>query len=125
MKFIYTKDAPAPAGHYTQAVAFENLIFVSGQLPIHPETKKIPDSVQQQAIQTFSNLEAILKADGSSMNNVLKTTVYIPDVSLWAEVNKVYVEFFGDHKPARTIVPSNKLHYGCLIEIDAIAIKKI
>ena len=124
MEFIYTKDAPAPAGHYTQAVAFERLVFVSGQLPIHPETKKIPDSVKLQAVQAFSNMEAILKAAGSSMNNVLKTTVYIPDVSLWDEVNKVYVEFFGDHKPARTIVPSNKLHFGCLIEIDAIAIKK-
>ncbi|MHA2356824.1 MAG: RidA family protein, partial [Candidatus Thorarchaeota archaeon] len=70
----------------------------------------------------LKGLDQVLKAAGSSREKVLRTTAYITDVSLWGEVNEIYAEFFGDHKPARTVVPTTRLHYGCMIEIDAIAI---
>ncbi len=122
MEFIKTSNAPAPAGHYSQAVVYNDLIFVSGQLPINPETKeKITGTIEEQAHQTLKNVKAILEAAGSNLQNVLKTTVYISDISLWGPVNEIYAEYFGNHKPARAIVPTRELHHGFKIEVEAIA----
>lgn len=122
MEFIKTSKAPAPAGHYSQAVIYNDLVFVSGQLPINPESKeKITGSVEKQAHQALKNVKAILNESGSSLQNILKTTVYISDISLWGPVNKIYAEYFGDHKPARAIVPTRELHHGFKIEIEAVA----
>jgi len=122
MEFIKTSKAPAPAGHYSQAVVYNDLIFISGQLPINPETKdKITGSIEEQADQVLKNLKAILEAAGSNLQNVLKTTVYISDINLWGPVNEIYASYFGKHKPARAIVPSRELHYGFKIEIEAVA----
>ncbi|GAB3267044.1 RidA family protein [Larkinella harenae] len=122
---VETPNAPLPAGHYVQATVWSDLIFVSGQLPIHPITKeKKTGSIEDQTHQVLENLEAILKAAGSDLSHVLKTTVYIADITLWDQVNAIYADFFGDHKPARAVVPTNKLHYGFLIEIEAIAVRK-
>ena len=117
MKFIQTDQAPSPAGHYSQAVTFDNLIFVSGQLPINPATnEKINGSIQEQAHQVFKNVGSVLKASGSDFNHVLKSTVYITDISLWDEVNTIYADYFGEHRPARAIVPVRDLHFGFKIE---------
>ena len=119
---IQTGNAPAPAGHYSQAVVHGYLVFVSGQLPIVPETgEKITGSIEEQTLQTLKNVAAILEASGSSTDRVLKVTIYIPDMDLWGKVNEVYSGFFGDHKPARAVVPTRELLAGFKIEIEAIA----
>ena len=122
MELFFTKKAPRPAGHYSQAVIHGNVIYISGQLPVNPETgEKITGAIEDQAKQALSNVKAILDEAGSSLDNIIKTTVYISDITLWDRVNTVYADFFGSHKPARSVVPSGKLHYGFLIEIDAVA----
>ena len=122
MKKISTHKAPPPGGHYSQAIVHGNTVYVSGQLPINPETgEKVLESIELQTWQALKNVAAILETAGSSMNRVIKTTVYISDVTLWSRVNEAYAEFFGEHKPARAIVPSRDLHYGFKVEIDAVA----
>ena len=125
MKEIFTNDAPSPGGHYSQAVEYQGLIYVSGQLPVNPESKeKIIGSIEEQTEQVLTNLEAILKSCNSSKNRVLKVTVYISDIALWDRVNSVYARFFGDHRPARAVVPTRELHFGYQIEVEAIAAAK-
>ena len=124
MKFIETPNAPSPAGHYSQAVEFNDLIFVSGQLPVNPETnEKVLGTIDDQAHQALKNVKAILEAAGSNLQNVIKVTVYISDIALWDNVNKIYATYFGDHKPARAIVPTRELHHGFKIEIEVVAKK--
>lgn len=115
---IQTSDAPTPAGHYSQAIVHNGLIYVAGQLPIDPVTgEKLTGTIEEQTERTLRNLEAILKAANSDLSRVLKMTVYVSDISQWG----VYARILGEHKPARAIVPVKELHYGFLIEIDAIA----
>jgi 2-iminobutanoate/2-iminopropanoate deaminase len=122
MNEILTPNAPPPAGHYAQAVVHNGLVFVSGQLPIDPQSgEKTLGTIEQQAEQALSNVRAILQAAGSDLDCVLKTTVYISDIALWGRVNAVYARFFGDHRPARAVVPTRELHYGFQIEIEAVA----
>lgn len=122
MKTIVTGGAPRPAGHYAQALVHQGLVFVSGQLPVDPVSgEKRTGPVEEQAAQVLHNLEQILLAAGSGRDQVLKVTVYIADIALWDRFNRVYADFFGDHRPARSVVPTNALHYGFLVEIDAIA----
>ena len=122
MRKILTPNAPQPAGHYSQAIVYDNLVYVSGQLPVDPKTgeKKI-GVIEEQAELALSNLAAILEASGSSLDQVIKTTVYISDIELWGRVNQVYAEVFGDHKPARAVVPTRELHFGFQIEVDEVA----
>ena len=122
MKAILTENAPKPAGHYTQAIVHDNTVYVSGQLAIDPKTgEKCIGSIEEETQQVLKNVSAILEAAGSNMGNVLKTTVYIADANLWSRVNAVYGEYFGDHRPARAVVPTNNLPFGFRIEIEAIA----
>ena len=124
MEIVSTTDAPTPAGHYSQAVIHNDLVFVSGQLPVNPETgEKVVSSIEEQTLLALNNLNAILEAAGSSINRVMKVTVYISDISLWGRVNAVYSDFFKDHMPARAVVPTKELHFGFQIEIEAIASK--
>ena len=123
MKFIQTPDAPAPGGHYSQAVVHNGLVYLSGILPITPAGEKLGDvSISEQTKQVLANLDAILKTAGSSRMHVLKTTIYVADIATWGEVNQLYAEFFGDHRPARSVVPCSPLHYGFGIELEAVAI---
>ena len=78
-------------------------------------------SIEEQTEQVLANLDAILRAAGSGRDHVLKVTVYVSDIALWGRVNAVYARFFGEHRPARTVVPTRELHYGFQVEIDAIA----
>ncbi len=126
MEYILTDKAPKPAGHYSQAVIHNELIFVSGQLAVDPATgEKKLGSIEEQAAQALKNVQAILLAAGSDLNHVLKTTVYVSNIQLWDWVNKVYADFFGDHKPARAVVPTRELHFGFQVEIEAVAVKII
>ena len=119
---ISTPNAPRPAGHYSQAIVHGNTVYVSGQLAIDPQTgEKRLGSIEEQTEQALKNVAEILKAANSDISQVLKTTVYISDIALWDRVNAVYARFFGEHRPARAVVPTRDLHYGFQIEIEAIA----
>ena len=123
---ILTPNATQPGGHYAQAMVHGDIVYVSGQLGFEPKSST-PElvSVEQQVRNCLGNLKAILDDAGSSMNHIIRTTVYISDVALWPEVNAIYANVFGDHRPARTIVPCNTLHHGFQVEIDAMAALKI
>ena len=122
MRMISTPDAPPPAGHYSQAVVYGDTVYVSGQLAVNIATgEKGVGSIEEQTRLTLRNIEQILLSAGSDLNHVIKTTAHISDVELWGGVNQAYAEVFGDHRPARAVVPSRDLHYGCLVEIEAIA----
>ena len=122
IKSIKTPNAPAAGGHYSQAVVHNGLVYVSGQLPINPETgERLLGPIEEQTEQVLRNVEAILRAAGSGLERVLKMTVYVSDISLWAQVNAVYERVLGAHRPARAVVPVGELHYGFQIEIEAIA----
>ena len=124
MEFILTPNASPPGGHYSQATVFGNLIFTAGQLAITPSGERKNGPIEEQALQALKNIQAIVEAAGSDINHILKTTVFVSDISLWPTVNQVYSEFFGNHKPARSVIPVKELNHGFLIEIEAIAIKK-
>lgn len=122
MKFIQTSAAPLPAGHYSQAVVHNGLVYVSGILPIMPDGTKFTDAnIELQTLQVLQNLEAILHEAGASKQTVLKTTVYVSDMEDWPKINPIYAAFFEAHRPARAIVPVGTLHYGLNIELEAIA----
>ncbi|MGQ0537838.1 MAG: RidA family protein [Gemmatimonadaceae bacterium] len=122
MNFVDTADAPRPAGHYSQAVVHNGLVFVAGQLPIVPgQSEHRPGSVSDQTEQTMSNVEAILRAAGSGLDRVLSMTIYVSDIAYWGEVNAVYTRMMGAHKPARAVVPVKELHYGYALEIQCVA----
>ena len=119
---IVTDLATAPGGHYSQAMAFRNLIFVSGQLGFIPGSDQaLAGSVEEQTKHCLENLRQILLAVDSDLDHVIKTTIYISNVEYWPRVNRVYAEVFASHKPARAIVPCNQLHHGFDVEIEAIA----
>jgi 2-iminobutanoate/2-iminopropanoate deaminase len=122
IKPVLTSKAPAPAGHYSQAVVFNGLVFVAGQLAIDPHTgERLTGPIEEQTEQCLKNIGEILRAAGSDLSRVLKMTVYISDIELWGAVNAVYARMMGDHRPARAVVPVKELHYGFKIEIEAIA----
>lgn len=122
MKYITTNNALKPSGHYSQAIVHNDLVFISGQLAINPDTGIHQfGTIEEETERVLKNIELILKEAGSDKNHVLKTTIYITDISLWDKVNKVYSDFFENHKPARAIVPTKNLHFGFKIEIDSVA----
>jgi 2-iminobutanoate/2-iminopropanoate deaminase len=122
---IKTPNAPTPAGHYSQACVHNGLVFVSGQLAIDPKTgEKKLGSIEEQTEQALSNVHEILKAAGSDWSKVLKMTLYVSDINLWEAVNKVYISVLGENRPARAVIPCGPLHYGFLIEIEAVAVSE-
>lgn len=122
MRSISTPDCPSPAGHYSQGVVHGGLVYVSGMLAVDPATgEKRLGSVEEQTLLALNNVEAVLKAAGSGRDRVLKCTCYVSDIALWGRVNAVYAGFFGDHRPARAVVPTGPLHHGFLVEIDCVA----
>ncbi|EHK67477.1 RidA family protein [Achromobacter arsenitoxydans] len=127
MDIIHTPDATPPAGHYSQAVRANGFVFVSGQLgflpPVEPGAKPVlAQGAAEQTRESLRSVQAILDAAGSSLSAVVSVTVYIPDVRLWDEVNGVYEQCFGAHRPARAIVPTRDLHFGAQVEISVVAL---
>ena len=122
MEKIQIKGAPEPAGHYSQGIVHNGFVFVSGQLPINPETRQ-PETgaIELQTEVALRNVEAILLEAGSDLSRVVQMTIYISDIELWGKVNETYARILGAHRPARAIVPVKDLHYGTQIEIQAIA----
>mgnify|MGYP001021848099 CR=1 FL=1 len=123
MAKIETASAPAAIGPYSQGMVFEQLVFTSGQIPLDPKTGQIVGTtVKEQARQAILNLIEVLKAGGSDLDHVLKTTCFLSDMELFAEFNAVYGEFFTSH-PARSCVAVRELPKQVLCEIEAIAVR--
>lgn len=118
---VICSSAPKPVGHYAQGLLHGNTLYVSGQLGLTPDAS-CPEDVPlaDQVKFALTNVERIGAVVGASRADVVKVTIYVPDVGLWDEANRAYSEFFGDHKPARSVVPTRELHLGSRIEIDAI-----
>jgi 2-iminobutanoate/2-iminopropanoate deaminase len=121
---IATAAAPKPAGHYSQATAWRDLVFVSGQLPTGPDGSHTADQpFEAQARQALASLLAILAEAGSGPEHLLRVTAYLVGVENWPEFNRVYAEMLGEAQPARTVVPVPELHHGYLVEVEAIAVR--
>ena len=122
MRSVFSPDAPAPIGPYSQAVETESFVFFSGQVPIVPaEGKLIEGDMATQTDQALKNLGEVLKAAALSYAHVVKTTIFLIDMADFATVNTVYAKYFGETKPARTTVAVAGLPLGARVEIDAIA----
>lgn len=122
MKPIETTNAPAPGGHYSQAMVANGFIFVAGQLPIPAKGEAAPADAGGQLKLALAHAEAILVAAGSDLRHVVNATVYVRDIDLWPDVNRAYAEIFGDHRPARTVAVSPQLHYDALVEVQLVAL---
>ncbi len=122
MKQISTSNAPAAIGPYSQALRTGNMMFVSGQIPVDPATGLMADTIEAQAAQSLTNLKNILAAEGLSMKNVIKTTVFLADLSDFAKVNAVYETFFEAPYPARSCVQVAAIPKGAGVEIECIAV---
>lgn len=120
---IETKNAPAAIGPYSQAVTGAGLIFVSGQIPLDPETGEISGiNIKEQTDRVMKNLDAVLTAGDSDLNKVLKTTIYLADMDDFPVVNDIYGGYFDSTPPARATVEVSRLPKGVLVEIDAVAL---
>jgi 2-iminobutanoate/2-iminopropanoate deaminase len=123
-KVISTNSAPAAIGPYSQAVEANGMLFLSGMLPIDPSTGNIvPGGVKEQTARIFDNIEAVLKAAGVGMDNIVKTTVFLDDMSLFGEMNEVYAARFTGAFPARSAFAVKALPKNALVEIEVIAVK--
>src|SRR5918911_4949755 len=118
-KTVMAEKGPAPAGPYSHAVVAGDFVFISGQGPVDPETGSMPDAFADQVRQTFTNVQTILEAAGTSLDNVVKVNAYVTDLTRFSEFNEVYREFFQQDPPARTTVGTSLL--GFLVEVDCIA----
>ncbi|MFN0138834.1 MAG: RidA family protein [Pyrinomonadaceae bacterium] len=120
---ISTNNAPGAIGPYSQAIKAGDLVFCSGQIPIDPLTGEfVSDLVAEQTEQVLKNLDAVLKAAGTSLDNVVKTTVFLADMNDFAEMNDVYGRYFSENKPARATVQAARLPRDAKVEIDCIAL---
>lgn len=119
---VTTNEAPAAIGPYSQAVVWQGLVFVSGQIPLDPATGALVEGdIATQTRRVLRNLDAILREAGSSLGSVLKTTVYLKDMGEFPLMNQVYAEFFGESLPARATVEVSRLPKDVAVEIDAVA----
>jgi 2-iminobutanoate/2-iminopropanoate deaminase len=123
-KRINSDKAPGAVGAYSQAMSGGNFIFTSGQLPIDPATKVMPEDIKEQAALALKNLRNILQAGGSDLADVLKTTVYLADIKDFPAVNEVYATFFSQPFPARSCFAVKELPLGAKIEIEAVALTR-
>ncbi len=122
MQFTQTTKAPSAIGPYSQAVVANGVVYTSGQIALTPDGVMNDGSVDEQCKQVLANLKAVLEASGSSMDRVIKTTIFLADMDDFSVVNEIYAEAFGSHKPARSTVAVKTLPKNALVEIDAIAL---
>ena len=122
-KVISTTNAPAAIGPYSQAIEANGFVFASGQIPVNPETGEIPEGIEAQAEQVMKNVKNLLEAAGTSVDQVVKTGVFIKNMDDFATINGIYAKYFAKDCPARSCVEVARLPKGGLIEIEAIAAK--
>ena len=121
---IFTEKAPKAIGPYSQAQKVGDLLFTSGQIPLNPSTGELVTEIKAATKQSLENIKAILEAAGTSLENVVKTVVYIKNMNEFGDVNEVYGEYFKENAPARSCVEVARLPKDALVEIEAIAIMK-
>lgn len=121
MKQIKTDKAPAAIGPYSQAIVSGNTVYCSGQIPINPKTGDIPEGVSAQVHQVFTNIKNLLEASGTSIDNVIKTSVFIKNMNDFAEINSIYAQYFTEPYPARSCVEVARLPKDVLLEAEVIA----
>ncbi|MEY8338885.1 RidA family protein [Lachnospiraceae bacterium 62-35] len=123
MKTLINSDkAPAAAGPYSQAIRAGEFVFVSGQLPVNPADNTMPEGIEDQAKMSLANVKAVLEAAGCTLNDVVKTTVFLSDMGNFSVVNEIYAEHFGSPFPARSCFQVGKLPKDALVEVEAIAV---
>jgi len=120
-RVVLTGNAPAPVGPYSQAIKAGGLVFVAGQIPIDPATGTMPEGIAEQTRMALRNLQAVLEAAGASPADVVKTTVFLHDITQFAAMNEVYATVFAAAPPARACVEVSRLPKGALVEVEAIA----
>ena len=120
-KIIATDKAPAAIGPYSQAIEAGGFVFASGQIPVDPATGNIPEGIEAQAKQALTNVKNLMEASGLSMENIVKTSVFIKDMNDFAKVNEVYATFFDNDFPARSCVEVARLPKDVLIEVEVVA----
>jgi 2-iminobutanoate/2-iminopropanoate deaminase len=124
MKIINSNNAPKAIGPYSQAILSGNTLYVSGQLPINPVTNEIPLDTASQTLQCLKNIESILNEASMNLTNVVKCTVLLIDMNHFNQMNEIYANFFGNHKPARMAYQVSRLPKDVFVEIDCIAVKE-
>lgn len=124
MKTVATNKAPAAIGPYAQGIIVNNMFYSSGQIPLTAAGELVEGDIKEQTNQVFENLKAVLAAAGSSLNQVVKTTVFMKDMNDFVEMNEVYASHFGEHKPARSAVEVARLPKDVKVEIEVIALVK-
>jgi 2-iminobutanoate/2-iminopropanoate deaminase len=125
VKIVATAEAPAAIGPYSQAVIAGDMVYTSGQIPLRADGTLLEGGIAKQAEQVLKNLEAVLREAGSGLTQVVKTTVFLKDMNLFAEFNEMYGSFFKDHKPARSTVEVARLPKDVLVEIECIALRNV
>ena len=126
MQIISTPNAPAPAGHYSQAIVHQGIVYVAGQLPVDPKNPEaLPDNPEDQTRNVLENVRAILEAANSSLSNTLQMTIYVTDISQSPAVNAAYAEIMVTHRPARAVVPECTQKPGSILEVQAIAAQEV
>ena len=121
MTIVQTPNAPAAIGPYSQAMIANGMVFTSGQIALTPAGEMLTGDVSVQCVQVLANLKAVLEAAGSSLDKVVKTTIFLDNMDDFGAVNELYAKAFGDHKPARSTVAVKTLPKNALVEIDAVA----
>lgn len=121
MEFISTDKAPSAIGPYSQATLVNGLIFVSGQIPINPESGELETDIEKATLRSLTNVLAIVEAAGSKLEDIAKVNVFVKDMNDFNRINAVYADFFKNHKPARALVQVSVLPKNAVIEIEAIA----
>ncbi len=121
-EIISTGNAPGAIGPYSQAVRKNGMLFLSGQLPIDPESGNMPENIKEQTRQSLKNAKAIIESSGAVLGDVVKTTVFLSDMNNFSQMNEVYKEFFTENYPARSAVEVARLPKDALVEIEMIVI---
>lgn len=121
LRIVSTTDAPAAIGPYAQAVRAGNLLFTSGQIPLTPAGQLVEGGIEEQTHQVLTNLKAVLAAEGATLSDVIKTTVFLKDMNQFATFNSIYASYFGEHAPARSTVEVARLPRDVFVEIELIA----
>ena len=122
-KVISTDKAPAAIGPYSQAIEVNGMVFTSGVIPVDPATGVIPEGVEAQATQAFTNLTNLVEASGAAMSQVVKTTVFIKEMNDFGKINEIYAKFFKEPYPSRSCVEVARLPKDVLLEVEAIVAK--
>lgn len=120
MKFINSLGAPAAIGPYSHAVSANGFIFLSGQLGLDPQTMTLVEGLETQTHQTFKNIKAVLSTLNKDFSDVIKTTIFLINMNDFTQVNIIYADYFGDHRPARSTIAVAQLPKGALIEIECV-----